>query len=185
MIDIFSSQRFLPGPLIKLHLYVTRHRVSKKRTAMQKKTNNPVYNEAFTFKISADALPKVLFKFVVINKTSHGQDDVIGQVSLGQHVTGSGFSHWNHMLASPRKPVAMWHNIMRTWLPRGHALVRGFVGVIIEKESLILLILSCQVQGGGKQQGGFEPKMSVNYCLSPIYQETKQRSTCALNTYHV
>ena len=119
MIDIFSSQRFLPGPLIKLHLYVTRHRVSKKRTAMQKKTNNPVYNEAFTFKISADALPKVLFKFVVINKTSHGQDDVIGQVSLGQHVTGSGFSHWNHMLASPRKPVAMWHNIMRTWLPRG------------------------------------------------------------------
>lgn len=78
---------------------------------MQKKTNNPVYNEAFTFKISPDALPKIIFKVVVVNKTSYGQDQVIGHLLLGQQVTGSGFSHWNHMLASPRKPIAMWHAI--------------------------------------------------------------------------
>ena len=78
---------------------------------MQKKTVNPVYNEAFTFKVTTDTLQKVTFKVLVVNKHSQGSDQVIGHVLLGQHVTGSGFSHWTHMLASLRKPIAMWHPI--------------------------------------------------------------------------
>jgi Ca2+-dependent lipid-binding protein len=91
---------------------VNKKRVGRKRTAMQKKTNNPVYNEAFAFKVSQDALAKITFRVLIVNKTSHGQDEVIGHVSLGQHVSGTGFSHWSHMLTTLRKPVAMWHPIM-------------------------------------------------------------------------
>ncbi|KXJ11754.1 Synaptotagmin-12 [Exaiptasia diaphana] len=100
------------GPLVKVFFLVNKRRVGRKRTAMQKKTYNPVYNEAFAFKVSQDALPKITFRILVVNKTSHGQDEVIGHVTLGQHVTGSGFSHWSHMLAALRKPVAMWHPIV-------------------------------------------------------------------------
>ncbi|XP_031569803.1 synaptotagmin-5-like [Actinia tenebrosa] len=107
-----ESTTGLWGPLVKVFFNVNKKRVGRKRTAMQKKTFNPVYNEAFAFKVSQDALPKITFRVLVINKTSHGQDEVIGHVTLGQHVVGSGFSHWSHMLTTLRKPVAMWHPII-------------------------------------------------------------------------
>jgi len=100
------------GPAVKVILMLNKTRLGRKRTAMQKKTVNPVYNEAFTFKVTSDTLQRVTFKILVVNKHSHGPDQMIGHVLLGQHVTGSGFSHWNHMLASLRKPIAMWHPIV-------------------------------------------------------------------------
>lgn len=103
---------FIAGPAVKVFLMLNKTRLGRKRTAMQKKTLNPVYNEAFTFKVTSDALQKVTFKIVVVNKHSHGADQTIGHALLGQQVTGSGFSHWNHMLASLRKPIAMWHPII-------------------------------------------------------------------------
>lgn len=103
---------FIVGPAVKVFLMLNKTRLGRKRTAMQKKTLNPVYNEAFTFKVTSDALQRVTFKIVVVNKHSHGADQTIGHALLGQQVTGSGFSHWNHMLASLRKPIAMWHAII-------------------------------------------------------------------------
>lgn len=103
---------FFIGPAVKVFLMLNKTRLGRKRTAMQKKTLNPVYNEAFTFKVTSDTLQKVTFKILVVNKHSHGSDQTIGHVLLGQQVTGSGFSHWNHMLASLRKPIAMWHPIV-------------------------------------------------------------------------
>ena len=87
-------------------------RLGRKRTAMQKKTVNPVYNEAFTFKVTSETLSKVTFKVLVVNKHSQGSDQMVGYVFLGQQVTGSGFAHWNHMLASLRRPIAMWHPLL-------------------------------------------------------------------------
>ena len=103
---------FAVGPTVRVILMLNKTRLGKKRTAMQKKTLNPVYNEAFTFKVTSEALPKVTFKVLVVNKHSHGAEQTVGHVLLGQQVTGSGFSHWNHMLASLRKPIAMWHPII-------------------------------------------------------------------------
>ncbi|PFX31542.1 synaptotagmin-1-like [Stylophora pistillata] len=107
-----DSTSGLWGPTVKVILILNKTRLGKKRTAMQKKTLNPVYNEAFTFKVTSEALSKVTFKVLVVNKHSHGADKTVGHVLLGQQETGSGFSHWNHMLASLRKPVAMWHHII-------------------------------------------------------------------------
>ena len=92
--------------------HVNKKRMGKKKTIMQKRTLDPVYNEAFAFKVSKESLHRISFKIVVVNKTSFGREEVIGQVLLGQHMTGTGFSHWQHMLASLRKPVAMWHPIV-------------------------------------------------------------------------
>ena len=103
---------FGTGPSVKVFLMLNSARLGRKRTAMQKKTLNPVYNEAFTFKVTSDTLQRVSFKVVVVNKHSQGPDEQIGHVLLGQNVTGSGISHWNHMLTSLRKPVAMWHLVI-------------------------------------------------------------------------
>ena len=103
---------FLAGPAVKVFLMLNKTRLGRKRTAMQKKTVNPVYNEAFTFKVTSETLQKVTFKVLIVNKHSHGSDQIVGHVLLGQKETGSGFSHWNHMLASLRKPIAMWHPIV-------------------------------------------------------------------------
>lgn len=35
----------------------------------------------------------------------------IGHVIVGSSTTGKGLRHWNQMLSSLRKPVAMWHPI--------------------------------------------------------------------------
>lgn len=107
-----DSTSGLWGPTVRVILMLNKTRLGKKRTAMQKKTLNPVYNEAFTFKVTSEALPKVTFKVLVVNKHSHGAEQTVGHVLLGQQVIGSGFSHWNHMLASLRKPIAMWHPII-------------------------------------------------------------------------
>lgn len=107
-----ESQTGLWGPSVKVFLMLNSARLGRKRTAMQKKTLNPVYNEAFTFKVTSETLQRVSFKVVVVNKHSQGPDEQIGHVLLGQNVTGSGMSHWNHMLTSLRKPVAMWHLVI-------------------------------------------------------------------------
>lgn len=107
-----ETQTGLWGPSVKVFLMVNRERLGRKRTAMQKKTLNPVYNEAFTFKVTSETLQKVTFKVTVVNKLSQGPDQTVGYVLLGQNVIGSGVSHWNHMLASLRKPVAMWHPVI-------------------------------------------------------------------------
>lgn len=109
---MYDNLLFSAGPTVKVLLMLNKTRLGRKRTAMQKKTLNPVYNEAFTFKVTSDTLPKVTFKILVVNKHSHGADQIVGHMLLGQQVTGSGFAHWNHMLASLRKPIAMWHPII-------------------------------------------------------------------------
>lgn len=38
----------------------------------------------------------------------------IGHVIVGSDTTGKGLRHWNQMLSSLRKPVAMWHAIRQT-----------------------------------------------------------------------
>lgn len=35
----------------------------------------------------------------------------IGHVIVGSSTTGKGLRHWNQMLSSLRKPVAMWHAV--------------------------------------------------------------------------
>lgn len=38
----------------------------------------------------------------------------IGHVIVGNGTSGNGLRHWNQMLSSLRKPVAMWHAIRQT-----------------------------------------------------------------------
>lgn len=38
----------------------------------------------------------------------------IGHVIVGSNATGKGLRHWNQMLTSLRKPIAMWHAVRQT-----------------------------------------------------------------------
>ena len=37
----------------------------------------------------------------------------IGHVIVGSELTGTELSHWNQMMTSLRKPVAMWHRLKK------------------------------------------------------------------------
>lgn len=46
---------------------------------------------------------------------SHMNDIIpIGHVIVGSSSSGNSLRHWNQMLTSLRKPVAMWHPLRRT-----------------------------------------------------------------------
>ena len=37
----------------------------------------------------------------------------VGHVILGSQVSGTELTHWNQMMTSLRRPVAMWHRLRR------------------------------------------------------------------------
>ena len=39
----------------------------------------------------------------------------IGHVLVGSQLSGTKLTHWNQMMTSLRKPVAMWHRLRRKW----------------------------------------------------------------------
>ena len=78
------------------------------RKTTKKYTFDPAFNESFNFEFSKDALENSSFVLTVIN-----HKDVIGKCFVGppMYVTGTGLTHWNSMIQSPRNSVAMWHNL--------------------------------------------------------------------------
>lgn len=80
-----------------------------------RKTENPVYNEAFVFKVPKEAMAYSSFKILVVNRTSYGRDEALGDITIGPQEYKDGLLHWNKMLMELRKPVAMWHPIIMNW----------------------------------------------------------------------
>lgn len=44
---------------------------------------------------------------------AEGRAYSVGHVIVGATATGKPLSHWNQMLSSLRKPIAMWHALRR------------------------------------------------------------------------
>ena len=86
--------------------------MSKKKTVVVRKTENPIYNEAFVFKVPKEAMSLAAFKILVVNRTSYGRDEALGDIMIGPRETKDGLIHWNRMMMELRKPVAMWHPII-------------------------------------------------------------------------
>lgn len=42
-----------------------------------------------------------------------GKTPAVGHVFVGPYCKGKSLSHWNQMMSSLRKPVAMWHPLRR------------------------------------------------------------------------
>ena len=60
------------------------------------------------------SLQKVTLRITVAeNTTGSGKTPSIGHVLIGPNSKGAPLAHWNQMMMSLRKPVAMWHPLRK------------------------------------------------------------------------
>lgn len=104
----------LSDPYVKLALINNQgKRLKKKKTSIKKCTLNPHYNESFSFELPFEQAQQVQLVVTVVDYDRIGQSEPIGRVVLGCDLTtgDSETSHWMDMLASPRRPIAQWHQL--------------------------------------------------------------------------
>lgn len=95
--------------------------MKKTKTSVARNTLLPVYNEAFVFDVPIDRLSDVSLLVRVLD-TYHGdgrrpQTRTIGKTIVGPDAqTSIGLHHWNCMMTTPRKPIAQWHPLVKSWL---------------------------------------------------------------------
>lgn len=90
---------------VKVYLLVAGKRVKKRKTSVRKGTLNPVFNEAVSFDIAADALNSVDLLLSVLH-----ENEIIGCVPIGAHATGKELRHWKEVRTA-NKPIAHWHSL--------------------------------------------------------------------------
>lgn len=102
-------------PYVKVSMIMGGKAVKKRKTTTKKRSNNPVYNEAFIFTLLPEGLDRVSFMLSVYTVPRlGGSKKLIGRAVVGPYMfsTGQGLSHWNDMINSPRNPVAQWHTLI-------------------------------------------------------------------------
>ncbi|BFZ09570.1 hypothetical protein BsWGS_12609 [Bradybaena similaris] len=96
-------------PFVKVYLLQNGKKISKKKTSVKKGEKNPIFNEAMIFSVPATALPTVQLRITVAEFQSENKTPSLGHVIVGANTSGTESTHWNQMMTSLRKPVAMWH----------------------------------------------------------------------------
>lgn len=99
---------------VKVYLLQNGKKVSKKKTSTKREEKNPIFNEAMIFSVPASALQTLQLRLSVVECTTDGSKAAsIGHVIVGSQLTGTSLTHWNQMMSSLRKPVAMWHALRK------------------------------------------------------------------------
>ncbi|RUS71678.1 hypothetical protein EGW08_020567 [Elysia chlorotica] len=96
-------------PFVKVYLLQNGKKISKKKTTVKRGEKNPIFNEAMIFSVPAAALPTVQLRITVAEFQTEMKTPSLGHVIVGAHTSGTEATHWNQMMTSLRKPVAMWH----------------------------------------------------------------------------
>lgn len=100
-------------PFVKVYLITEGKRSKKKKTGAKKASRNPVWNEALTFNVSSSSLSKAAIEICVLDQGPDllGHNPLLGCCLIGPGEDGAEREHWNDMISSPRKAVAMWHTL--------------------------------------------------------------------------
>ena len=91
------------------------HKVCKtKKTATQRGTCDPLFNESFSFTVSGKQLDAISITATVMTSVSTrlgGHDEEYGRIVIGPFLFARGeeLMHWQEVLAQPRTSVARWH----------------------------------------------------------------------------
>ncbi|PSN36730.1 hypothetical protein C0J52_18421 [Blattella germanica] len=85
----------------------------KKKTSIKKGERSPIFNEAMIFSVPAHTLQTIQLRVTVAENTGEQHAYSIGHVIVGTQASGKALSHWNQMLSSLRKPIAMWHPLRK------------------------------------------------------------------------
>ncbi|BFZ09576.1 hypothetical protein BsWGS_12614 [Bradybaena similaris] len=94
-------------PFVRVSLIVDGRKIKRKKTSVKRGSINPVWNEALSFNVPAEVLPKVALEVSVLDHDLLGHGEMLGRCFIG--ATDEGHGHWKEMLTNQRKSVAMWH----------------------------------------------------------------------------
>lgn len=112
-----TSADSVANVLVKVYLLKDGKKVSKKKTTIKRMESSPIYNESMIFSVPPYMLGSIQIRLTVAQLIVAGLDRMqilpIGHVIVGDETTGKGLKHWNQMMSSLRKPVAMWHPLRR------------------------------------------------------------------------
>ncbi|XP_070533644.1 synaptotagmin-12-like isoform X3 [Ptychodera flava] len=100
-------------PFVKVYLLQNGKKISKKKTVVKRDDRCPIYNEAMIFSVPSSVLQTITLRITVSEHASDGKNHSIGHVLVSPNSTGSSLTHWNQMMTSLRKPVAMWHSLRK------------------------------------------------------------------------
>ncbi|XP_052807777.1 synaptotagmin-10-like isoform X2 [Mya arenaria] len=100
-------------PFVRITLVVEGKKVKRKKTSVKKGTHNPVWNEALSFNIPAELLPKIVLECHVVHNDLIGHGEFVGSCAIGPARPGGEGKHWNDMMQNQRKSMAMWHPLHR------------------------------------------------------------------------
>lgn len=104
----------------KVYLLKSDRKVFKKKTSIKRTERSPIFNESMTFSVPPYMLNSIQLRLTVVNGAEINGDNnkikivPIGHVIVGGNTSGKGLRHWNQMLTSLRKPVAMWHALRQS-----------------------------------------------------------------------
>uniref|UniRef100_T1JME2 C2 domain-containing protein n=1 Tax=Strigamia maritima TaxID=126957 RepID=T1JME2_STRMM len=101
-------------PFVKVYLLQNEKKVSKKKTSVKRDERNPIFNEAMIFSVPSHLLQTVQLRITMAEFQPDGRAPSIGHVFVGSQSSGKELSHWNQMMSSLRKPIAMWHPLRKT-----------------------------------------------------------------------
>ncbi|XP_061898923.1 synaptotagmin VIII [Entelurus aequoreus] len=99
-------------PYVKVQLALDKRKWKKKKTTVKNNTLDPYYNEAFTFKVTLEQIPRVNLVISVWDHDPMTPNDPTGKIFLGNDAAGNQLRHWADMLSNPRRPVAQWHTLL-------------------------------------------------------------------------
>ena len=96
-------------PYVKVYQLYQGKRVCKHKTQCRMQSLNPTFDETFSFTVPTTKLEDTQLAVVVMDKDMIKWNEKIGSVILGRRSGQKEMQHWQDMLKSRRKPVAMWH----------------------------------------------------------------------------
>lgn len=65
------------------------------------------------YKLNLVVFQTIQLRLTVAENTGEPRAFSIGHVIVGSQASGKPLSHWNQMLTSLRKPIAMWHPLRK------------------------------------------------------------------------
>ncbi|XP_042903649.1 synaptotagmin-12-like [Parasteatoda tepidariorum] len=109
-----SSQPSEFSPFVKVYLLQNGKKYAKKETSVKKNERDPNFNESMIFSVPSNVLQNMQLRITVADYQSSDKCLAVGHVFVGPYCKGKSLSHWNQMMSSLRKPVAMWHPLRKT-----------------------------------------------------------------------
>ncbi|KAI6182908.1 hypothetical protein M3Y97_00431100 [Aphelenchoides bicaudatus] len=104
---------------VKVYMLLNGNRISKHKSHVKRRTNDPVFNESFCFNLPSmvndgsrfhspdQILDNISFEVQVLNHNGVTRSEIIGSCMVG----GSTSRHWQAVREQPGQQIAEWHRI--------------------------------------------------------------------------